>query len=157
MLAEDASLPSSPDVVLPGESLKGFFLCCHKSMCPSGPMGMSTTPVYVLPYYMEVKPGHRLRHTYSSFAGMTDQWSAGYAGCRDDGKVTVDSHCAMLDMQEVTAAVHTKGLRLFGHITHSSSCTNSITSMMIPSPRGRGRPKKCKANMKMCSLAASIH
>ena len=26
VLAEDASLPLSPDVVLPGESLKGFFL-----------------------------------------------------------------------------------------------------------------------------------
>ena len=26
VLAEDASLPSSPDVVLPGESFRGFFL-----------------------------------------------------------------------------------------------------------------------------------
>ena len=28
---------------------------------------------------MEVKPGHLLRQTYSGFAGMTDQWSAGFA------------------------------------------------------------------------------
>ena len=32
-----------------------------------GPAGRSSTPVYVLPYYMVVKPGHLLRQTCSGF------------------------------------------------------------------------------------------
>ena len=39
----------------------------------------SSMPVYVLPYYMVVKPRHLLRQTCSSFAGTTDYWSAGSA------------------------------------------------------------------------------
>ena len=62
-------------------------------------------------------------------------------------------------MQEVTAALHTRRLRWFGHLARSSSCINSITSMTIPSARRRGRPKKTwsecvKADMKMCSLGS---
>ena len=36
-------------------------------------------PVYVLLFYMVVKPGHLLRQTCSGFPGTTDQWCAGYA------------------------------------------------------------------------------
>ena len=128
-------------------------------MCPSGPMGKSSTPVYVMPYYMEVKPGHLLRQTYSGFVGMTDQRSAGFCGVRDDDELPPETLYAMLGVQEVTAALHTRRLRWFGHIARSSSCTNSITSMTIPSTRRKGRPRKTwsecvKANMRMCSLGS---
>ena len=78
---------------------------------------------------------------------------------RDDGEVSADSLCAMLGLQEVTAALRTWCLRWYGHVARSSSCINSITSMTIPSARRRGRPKKTwsecvKADMKMCSLGS---
>ena len=80
MLAEDTSLPSSPDGVLPG-------LLPVPTL--SGPVGKSSKPVPILPYYMEVKPGHLLRQTYRGFT----RW---ICGVRDDDKVTVDTPCAML-------------------------------------------------------------
>ena len=69
------------------------------------------------------------------------------------------THCAMLGVQEVTAALRTRRWRSFGRVARSSSCTNSITSMTIPRARRRGRPKKTwsecvKADMKMCSLGS---
>ena len=77
----------------------------------------------------------------------------------DDDEVSVDTLCAMLGVQEVTAALRTRRLRWFGHVAHSSSCINSITSMTIPSAGRKGRPKKTwservKADMKMCSLGS---
>ena len=80
-------------------------------------------------------------------------------GVRDGDKVSADTLCAMLGVQEVTAALRTRRLRWYGHVARSSSCINSITSMTIPSARGRGRPKKTwsecvKADMKMCSLGS---
>ena len=79
-------------------------------------------------------------------------------GVRDDDEVSVDTLCAMLGVQEVTAALRTRRLRWYGHVARSSSCTNSIISMTIPSTRRR-RPKttrsECvKADMKMCSLGS---
>ena len=59
---------------------------------------------------------------------------------RDDDKVSADTLCAMLGVQEVTAALRTRRLRWYGHVARSSSCINSITSMTIPSARRRGRP-----------------
>ena len=63
-------------------------------------------------------------------------------GVRDDDEVSSDSLCAMLGVQEVTAALRTRRLRWYGHVARSSSCINSITSMTIPSARRKGRPKK---------------
>ena len=54
---------------------------------------------------------------------------------RDDDEVSSDSLCAMLGVQEVTAALRTRRLRWYGHVARSSSCINSITSMTIPSAR----------------------
>ena len=80
-------------------------------------------------------------------------------GVRDDDEVSADTLCAMLGVQEVTAALRTRRLRWYGHVARSSSCINSITSMTIPSARRRGRPKKTwsecvKADMKMCILGS---
>ena len=80
-------------------------------------------------------------------------------GVRDDDEVSSDSLCAILGVQEVTAALRTRRLRCYGHVAGSSSCINSITSMTIPSARRRGRPKKTwsecvKTDMKMCSLGS---
>ena len=80
-------------------------------------------------------------------------------GVIDDHEVSADTLCAMLGVQEVTAALRTRRLRCFGHVARSSSCINSITSMKIPSARRRGRPKKTwsecvKADMKMCNLGS---
>ena len=79
-------------------------------------------------------------------------------GVGDDEKVTVDTLCAMLGVQ-VTAALRTSHLRWPGQVSRSSSFTNSITSMTIPSARGRGRPKKTwsvcvQADMKICCLGS---
>ena len=80
-------------------------------------------------------------------------------GVRDDDEVSSDSLCAMLGVQEVTAALRTRRLRWYGHVARSSLCINSITSMAIPSARRRRRPKKTwsecvKTDMKMCSLGS---
>ena len=80
-------------------------------------------------------------------------------GVRDDEEVSANTLCAMLGVQEVTAALRTRRLRWYGHVARSSSCINSITSMTIPSPRRRERPKntwsECvKTDMKMCSLGS---
>ena len=63
-------------------------------------------------------------------------------GVRDDDEVSSDSLCAMLGVEEVTAALCTRRLRWYGHVARSSKCINSITRMTIPSTRRRGRPKK---------------
>ena len=47
-------------------------MLCAGGGCKLAIITKSSTPVYILPYYMEVKPGHLLRQTYSRFAGMTD-------------------------------------------------------------------------------------
>ena len=61
----------------------------------------------------------------------------------------------------MAAALRAGRLRWFGHVARSFSCTDSITSMTIPSDRRRGRPRpkktwsECvKADMKMCSLGS---
>ena len=62
-------------------------------------------------------------------------------GVRDDEEVSADTLCAMLGVQEVTAALRTRLLRWYGHDARSSSCITSITSMTIPSARRRGRQR----------------
>ena len=47
-----------------------------------------------------------------------------------------------LGIQEVAVVLRTKCLRWYGHVALASSWTNSITSIAIPGPRGRGRPGK---------------
>ena len=54
-------------------------------------------------------------------------------------------------------ALRTKRLRWYGHVARASSWTNSITSITIPGPRGRGRPRKSwsecvKADVNVCNL-----
>ena len=78
---------------------------------------------------------------------------------RDEEEVSADILCAMLGVQEVSAALCTRRLRWFGHVACSSPCINSITSMTTPSTRRRGRPKKTwsecvKTDMKICSLGS---
>ena len=108
---------------------------------------------------MVVKPGHLLRQTCSDFAGTTDQWSAGSEESEMMTKCPRPCSVQMSGVQEVTAALRTRRLRWYGHVAHSTSCINSITSMTIPSARRRGRPKKTwsecvRADMKMCSLGS---
>ena len=153
MLAEDASLPLSPDVVLLLPILS-ILTSKYVSVRTHGKVFNAC----VLPYCMVVKPGHLLHQTCSGFAGKTDQWSAGSAESEMVTKCP-NTLCAMLGVQEVTAALRTRRLRWYGHFARSSSCINSITSMTIPSARRRGRPKKTwsecvKADMKMSSLGS---
>ena len=60
-------------------------------------------------------------------------------------------------IQEVAVALRTKRLRWYGHVARAISWTNSITSIAIPGPRGRGRPRKSwsecvKADVDVCNL-----
>ena len=108
---------------------------------------------------MVLKPGHLLHQTCSGFAGTTDQWAAGSAESEMMTKCPRTHSVQCLGVQEVTAALHTRHLRWYGYVAHSSSCINYITSMTIPSARRRGRPKKTwsecvKADMKICSLGS---
>ena len=63
-------------------------------------------------------------------------------GVRDDDEVSADTLYAIIGVQKVTAAPGTRRLRWFRHVSRSSSCINSITSMTIPSARRRGRLKR---------------
>ena len=60
-------------------------------------------------------------------------------------------------IQEVVVALRTKHLIWYGHVARVSSWTKSITSIAIPGPRGRGRPRKSwseyiKADVDVCNL-----
>ena len=43
-------------------------------------------------------------------------------GVRDDDEVSADTLCAMLGVQKVSAALHTRRLRWYGHVARSSRC-----------------------------------
>ena len=45
---------------------------------------------------------------------------------------------ARLGIQEVTEALRTRRLRWYGHVTRSSSCTNTVMGLNIPGLKGRG-------------------
>ena len=57
-------------------------------------------------------------------------------------EVPIETLYTRLGIQEVAVALRTKLLRWYGHAARASSWTNSITSIAIPGPRGRGRPRK---------------
>ena len=72
-------------------------------------------------------------------------------------KVPMETLYTKLGIQEVAVALRTKRLRWYGHFARASSWTNSITSIAIPGPRGRGRPRKSwsecvKADVDVCNL-----
>ena len=153
-------MPSSPDVVLPAWGKfkrllpiltskhvplrtrgKVFNACVRSALLHGSETWAPTAPDL-----------QRLRQNNRSMV----RW---ICGVRDDDEVSSDSLCAMLGVQEVTAALRTRRLRWYGHVACSSSCINSITSMTIPSARRRGRPKKTwsecvKTDMKKCSLGS---
>ena len=153
------NLPSSPDVVLPGESFKRLLpILTSKHVClrtrgkvfnacvRSGLLHGSETWAPTAPDLQ------RLRRNDRSMI----RW---ICRVRDDDEVSANTLCAMLGVQEVTAALRTRRLRWYGHVARSSSCINSITSMTIPSPRRRGRPKRTwsecvMTDMKMCNLGS---
>ena len=74
-------------------------------------------------------------------------------------EVPMETLYTKLGIQEVAVALRAKCLRLYGHVAHASSWTNSITSIAIPGPSGRGRPRKSwsecvKVDVDVCNLEA---
>ena len=72
-------------------------------------------------------------------------------------EVPMETLYTKLRIQEVAVVLRTKGLRWCGHAACASCWTNSITSIAIPCPRGRGRPMKSwsecvKADVNVCNL-----
>ena len=72
-------------------------------------------------------------------------------------EVPMETLYTKLGIQEVAVALRAKGLRWYGHVAHASSWTNSITSIGIPGPRGRVRPRKswsecAKVYVYVCNL-----
>ena len=63
-------------------------------------------------------------------------------GVKPHDEVPMETLYTKLGIQEVAIALRTKRLRWNGHVASASSWTNSITSIAIPGPRGRGRPRK---------------
>ena len=47
-----------------------------------------------------------------------------------------------LDLDDITAVLHTRRLRWYGHVQRATSCINSITRLGLPGTRDRGRPRK---------------
>ena len=62
-------------------------------------------------------------------------------GVKPHDEVPMETLYTKLGIQEVAVALRTKCLRWYGHVTRASSWTNSITSISIPRPSGRGRPR----------------
>ena len=72
-------------------------------------------------------------------------------------KVPMETLYTKLGIQEVAVVLRPKCLRWYGHVVLASSWTNSITSIAISGPRGRGRPRKSwsecvKADVDVCNL-----
>ena len=110
-------------------------------------------------FFQKISPGNHFSYvrdvpTY----GRTDKGDTICPPIINGGGITsTNTLCAMLGVH-VTAALGSRGIRWFGHVACSSSCTNSTTSMTIPSTR-RGKPKKnwskcVKTDMKMYSLGS---
>ena len=78
-------------------------------------------------------------------------------GVKPHDEVPMETLYTKLGIQEVAVALRTKRLIWYGHVAYASSWTNSITSIAIPGPRGRGRPMKSwsecvKADVDVCNL-----
>ena len=78
-------------------------------------------------------------------------------GVKPHDEVPMESLYTKLGIQEVGDALRTKCLRWYGYVGRTFSWTNSITSIAIPGPRGRGRPRKSwsecvKADVEVCNL-----
>ena len=78
-------------------------------------------------------------------------------GIKVHDDVHSDALHARLGIQEVTEALRTRRLRWYGHVTRSSSCTNTVMGLNIPGLKGRGRPRKTwldcvRADKRTCSL-----
>ena len=78
-------------------------------------------------------------------------------GVKPHDEVPMETLYTKLGIQEVAVALRTKRLRWYGHFACASSWTNSITSIAILGPRGRGRPRKSwsecvKGDVNVCNL-----
>ena len=78
-------------------------------------------------------------------------------GVKPHDEVPMETLYTKLGIQEVAVALRTKRLRWYGHVARASLWTNLITSIAIPGPRGRGRPRKSwsecvKADVEVCNL-----
>ena len=78
-------------------------------------------------------------------------------GVKPHDEVPMETLYTKLGIQEVAVALRTKRLRWCGHVARASYWTNSIISIAIPGPRGRGRPRKSwsecvKADVDVCNL-----
>ena len=78
-------------------------------------------------------------------------------GVKPHDEVPMKTLYTKLGIQEVAVELRTKRLRWYGHVERASSRTNSITSIAIPDPRGRGRPRKSwsecvKADVDVCNI-----
>ena len=74
------------------------------------------------------------------------------------------SKCSLIKVESIAEcspgiqdAIRTKRLRWYGDVARASSWTNSITSIAIPGPRGRGRPRKSwsecvKSDVDVCNI-----
>ena len=78
-------------------------------------------------------------------------------GVKPHDEISIDLLCARLGIQEVTAALRSKRLRLYGHVVRSSSCIKYVTNMEVPCSKAQWRPRKTwsdcvKADMNACSI-----
>ena len=78
-------------------------------------------------------------------------------GVKPHDEVPMKTLYTKLGIQEVAVELRTKRLRWYGHVERASSRTNSITSIAIPDPRGRGRARKSwsecvKADVDVCNI-----
>ena len=63
-----------------------------------------------------------------------------------------------LGIAEITSVLRTRRLRWYGHVQRASTYINTITQLLVPGNRGRGRPRKTwsecvKNDIKECNLS----
>ena len=63
-------------------------------------------------------------------------------GTKDQDETPSATLLQKLGIDDITAVLRSRRLRWSGHVQRATSCINSVTDLVIPGIRGRGRPRK---------------
>ena len=63
-------------------------------------------------------------------------------GTNDIVETTSVSFLQKLGIKDIMAALNSRQLRWFGNVQRVKSCIKSVTDILLPGPRGKGKPRK---------------
>ena len=69
-------------------------------------------------------------------------WICGTKDCVETSSVVL---LQKLGIKNITAVLHSGQLRWYGHVQRATSCIKSVTDLLLPGPRGKGRPRKTRS------------